>query len=945
MGPPRRIAATGHPAPIVAAGLAAVVALVAAVLPLVAALPPAGAVSRDTRALHLIAPVRALDTRDGTGLPGRTPTTLGPTSTTTLAVTDPARTTAGHQPLGIPAGATAVAVNLTATDTTAPTFITAWATGTPRPPTSNLNPTPDHVTANLTVIPLAPDGTLTLFNNSGTTHLIADLQGWYEASPVGALVGDPGALRTPAPLPPDVQASATGDPARSIPLDGWRWPAGTSAFFPALADDGRVLMGTMSQVANQVVPTQDTMSVAAYDPLVGRFTTTPIDTRAAGQDPAGRLGPRAVELGARHVGGGDVSDVCAVPGANRAIALTAMPYKRWQRAQQGDEHQLLQLRSDPSVAGGGTFRLRWSGGAWSTPIAFGAAAPTVATALAALPEIGGSANVAVTGLLAPTGQRRFVVVLRGAFHGVDVPPLEVDASGLTGSGPEGWVDDHAYGSYPAVTVLDTSGPDVTEARSGGQLGSLTPDDLHAAALAGGDATNADAAFPTWFDSFLGQPDNAFGESGFRDARGLVECDVLPASHHVVAAQYFNSTESPNGSLVVLDATGALHAYCGPGQRHAPSPGAPAVPQCTLPPAAALPLAQPIHQKQGDACVTTSTVQVSLLPRDVRASPVAVGGAEHLTVVYDAPYTAWDDTCSTATVRGYPAPVQELRYDDAAGTLTPVSPVLVAPTREAGTIPAFMTAAYADDGTLFLAVANHSGSLATTWPLYVAAVPMAADGSHLTPPGFVHDPAAAVTPVGTATPATTADLTLLDDAGHRTGGFLAALEWSPRHQTLLYAYQYGRVRPFAWDGHTLTPEADVEVGSERQHTAVAGDPPLGVAKGVVDDRRDALYVVLAGYAPTTTWAYDTPPAVIDQQYLVAVDLTRALDPHRAPAGAPPAAGGAVGSGGAAAASGGGSSGADGVGSWSPSPPGVPRPAGGPVVVGRGGWPVVDATTSL
>ncbi|MEZ5144788.1 MAG: hypothetical protein R2726_20080 [Acidimicrobiales bacterium] len=812
----------------------------------------------------------------------RSPGPLGPAATTTVAVTDTARTTTGQPP---PASPTPPPPSPSTSPPSTPPPPPSSPPGPAAPtPTSNLNPAPGRVTANTTVVPLAPDGTLTLYNNTGTLHVIADLHGWYEPAPIGALVGRTGALRTPGTLPPDVQPSATGDPVRFVPLDTWRWPAGTSAFFPALADDGRVLMGTMSQVANQVVPTQDTMSVAAYDPVVAGFSTVAIPTRTTGRDPGGVLGPRAIELGAQHVGGGDVSDVCAVPGTGRALAVTAMPYKRWQRAQQADEHQLLQLRADPAVDAGGTFRLG-VGGSWTPPLPFGTPAATVAAALAAVPTVGGPANIDVQGRLAPPGTARYVVVFRGAFHGQDVAPVQLDAGSLTGSAAGGFVDDRAYGSYPALTVLDTSGPAVAEAGTATALASLTPDDLHAAA-AGGDAVNADVAFPAWYDAFLDQPTNAFGESGFRDSRGMVECDVLPASKHVVVAQYFNSAAAPNGSLLVLAGDGTLRAFCGAGQRHRPTPGAVPVAQCTLQAATPVTLPQPIHQKVGGACVTTSTIDVPLLPRDVRASPKAVGDAEHLTVIYDAPYLEWDDTCTTSVVRGYPAPIQELRYDAAVGTLTPVSPVLTAPALEAGTLPAFMTAAYADDGTLFVGVANHGGSLATTWPLYVAAFAEAGDGSHLTPPGWTYDPLAPTMPVAVAQPTTTADLTLRDTAGNRTGGFLAALEYSPRHHALLYAYQYGRVRPFHWDGASLTAGRDVELHGERQHTVAPGDPPLGVAKGVVDDRVGALYVVLAGYAPTTARGYDTPPAVIDQQYLVAVDLARALSATGAAPPSPP-----------------------------------------------------------
>ncbi|MBD0671793.1 PKD domain-containing protein [Streptomyces sp. CBMA156] len=80
---------------------------------------------------------------------------------------------------GVPAGATAAVVNLTATGTTEPTHLTAWATGTAKPGTSNLNASPGLDVPNHTTIPVDPQGRFDIANNSGTTHVIADLFGYY----------------------------------------------------------------------------------------------------------------------------------------------------------------------------------------------------------------------------------------------------------------------------------------------------------------------------------------------------------------------------------------------------------------------------------------------------------------------------------------------------------------------------------------------------------------------------------------------------------------------------------------------------------------------------------------------------------------------------------------------------------------------------------------------
>ncbi|MEZ5141240.1 MAG: hypothetical protein R2726_01795 [Acidimicrobiales bacterium] len=120
-----------------------------------------------------VAPTRVLDSRDGTG--GRaTPFGSGDRQVVTLP--------------SLPAGATAAVVNLTATDTTASGFVTAWSGGdTPRPLASNLNPQAGRTRANLTTVAVDPSGTIELFNNTGSTDLVVDLVGAY--GPAGAPLG------------------------------------------------------------------------------------------------------------------------------------------------------------------------------------------------------------------------------------------------------------------------------------------------------------------------------------------------------------------------------------------------------------------------------------------------------------------------------------------------------------------------------------------------------------------------------------------------------------------------------------------------------------------------------------------------------------------------------------------------------------------------------------
>ncbi|HEX6356628.1 hypothetical protein [Actinophytocola sp.] len=79
----------------------------------------------------------------------------------------------------IPASATAVTFNLTATNPTASTFVTAWPAGTPLPTASNLNVPAGDTRPNLVTVAVGANRTVNLYNNWGTTDLIVDLTGFY----------------------------------------------------------------------------------------------------------------------------------------------------------------------------------------------------------------------------------------------------------------------------------------------------------------------------------------------------------------------------------------------------------------------------------------------------------------------------------------------------------------------------------------------------------------------------------------------------------------------------------------------------------------------------------------------------------------------------------------------------------------------------------------------
>ncbi len=128
----------------------------------VAPLTGAGAASTTTTSFHPLAPTRLLDTR--------TTARLAPGDTVIVPV-------AGRA--GIPAGAAAVVVNMTATATAAPGFVTAYPSGTPRQDTSVLNvETAGQTLANLATVLLGSDGGVAIYS-SMASDIVVDAFGYY----------------------------------------------------------------------------------------------------------------------------------------------------------------------------------------------------------------------------------------------------------------------------------------------------------------------------------------------------------------------------------------------------------------------------------------------------------------------------------------------------------------------------------------------------------------------------------------------------------------------------------------------------------------------------------------------------------------------------------------------------------------------------------------------
>jgi hypothetical protein len=157
-----------------AIGAAVAITLGAGGLSLVNAAEPGGAL-----AFVPITPCRVLDTRP-TSQVGPRSTPLTADLAISVATRDnPGECVSAGQPT-IPFGAAGVALNVTALNATAPTFLTIFPSDQPRPTASNLNPSPGAPpTPNAVVTDLSPGFKFDVYNAFGSVDVIVDIAGYY----------------------------------------------------------------------------------------------------------------------------------------------------------------------------------------------------------------------------------------------------------------------------------------------------------------------------------------------------------------------------------------------------------------------------------------------------------------------------------------------------------------------------------------------------------------------------------------------------------------------------------------------------------------------------------------------------------------------------------------------------------------------------------------------
>ena len=124
---------------------------------------------------HPATPTRLLDSRTSTGGWGSKLVAGSPRPLTVAGVA------------GVPPNATAVVVNLTATDVSAMTYLTAWPTGQVQPTASTLNVVAGDTISNHATIAVGEGGAITMATAQGSANVVADLLGWYAPDDSGSV--------------------------------------------------------------------------------------------------------------------------------------------------------------------------------------------------------------------------------------------------------------------------------------------------------------------------------------------------------------------------------------------------------------------------------------------------------------------------------------------------------------------------------------------------------------------------------------------------------------------------------------------------------------------------------------------------------------------------------------------------------------------------------------
>ena len=223
---------------------------------------------------------------------------------------------------GTPANATAVTLNVTATNTSAAGFLTVFPSGAVRPTASNLNWVRHETVPNLVVVAIGDSGDVTFYNGpGGTVDIVVDLEGWFEPLSTGTA----GEFKALQPARITDTRTGSGQPNAGSPLG----PGGTLNVLVAPAGGVPGPTGAESVILNITVTHGTKSSVLTAYPTGSTLPTASNLNWTAHKNVANRV---SVPIGAGgmvtlHNGSGSVDVIVDVSGYfTDATASGAMFY-------------------------------------------------------------------------------------------------------------------------------------------------------------------------------------------------------------------------------------------------------------------------------------------------------------------------------------------------------------------------------------------------------------------------------------------------------------------------------------------------------------------------------------------------------------------------------------------------------------------------------------------
>jgi hypothetical protein len=169
-----------------------------------------------------------------------------------------------------PGAASALVVNVTATEPIGAGFLQALPSGTAPGQTSNVNYATNETAATQAIVPVGPDGTISVFT-SNSAHIVVDLMGYMTSSTAPAVAAGRFVPVTPARYydsrnPPNT--IHTGLSTATIPLSGAQVPGGAAAVSINLTADQEQGAGFITVFPPGVeVPRSSNLNFVAQTPV------------------------------------------------------------------------------------------------------------------------------------------------------------------------------------------------------------------------------------------------------------------------------------------------------------------------------------------------------------------------------------------------------------------------------------------------------------------------------------------------------------------------------------------------------------------------------------------------------------------------------------------------------------------------------------------------------